>query len=248
MKPFLAIDTSTEYVVCAIALPDGSSKSVLKHSPQAHQEAAFGVIQELLSQTGLKTSSFKSIAVGVGPGSFTGIRIGVTIAKTMAHALELPLVSVDSLKMRALGAYLEHMGELKNASEKKVIVLSDAKKNEIYAAIYRILTPEGSQVQIDTVWPPSLLKTDHAEKFVESVPLGQRIVTGDALVAKSATGGETGKCLSESLVICAEQQIRSGNILSWIEVEPIYLRASYAEEAKGKNASFKTAHKKNGLS
>ncbi|WP_409344150.1 tRNA (adenosine(37)-N6)-threonylcarbamoyltransferase complex dimerization subunit type 1 TsaB [Paenibacillus sp. MBLB4367] len=100
----LAIDTST--ATMTVALLAGSAVLGEKHnmSERNHSLYLMPVVQELLSEHGLQPNDLDGFAVGVGPGSYTGVRIGVTAAKTMAWALGKPVYGVSSLEALAYGA------------------------------------------------------------------------------------------------------------------------------------------------
>ena len=94
---FLFIDShSTNFFVCL--LKDGKVLSKKEHSGKNHSEVAISLINELLSDNGLTTTDLNGIIVVNGPGSFTGVRIGVTIAKTLAYSLNVPIKTITTLE------------------------------------------------------------------------------------------------------------------------------------------------------
>lgn len=103
----LAIDTST--ATMTVALFEGSTMLGERHnmSERNHSLYLMPTIQELLSENGLLPADLDGLAVGVGPGSYTGVRIGVTVAKTMAWTLQKPVYGVSSLEALAYGAARE---------------------------------------------------------------------------------------------------------------------------------------------
>jgi len=93
----LAIDTGTSKIVVGAGRLDGSLVRVLDWpAGYRHGELLLAGIEQLLAETGLSRSDIAGIVVGTGPGAFTGLRVGLATAKTMAHALGLPLIGVST--------------------------------------------------------------------------------------------------------------------------------------------------------
>jgi len=123
----LAIETSTE--ACSVALVHG--QEVIARSelaPRRHAELALPMADALLAEAGLGRHALDAIAVGRGPGAFTGVRLGVALAQGMALALDRPVVPVSSLAALALEA---------PEDEAAILAVIDARMGEIYAACYR---------------------------------------------------------------------------------------------------------------
>jgi len=126
----LAIETATE--ACSVALIHGDeviARSEL--APRRHAERVLPMADELLAEAGLGKHALDVIAVGRGPGAFTGVRLAVSLAQGMALALDLPVVTVSSLAALALEAPDD--GEADTA----ILAVIDARMGEIYAACYR---------------------------------------------------------------------------------------------------------------
>ncbi len=103
----LAIDTGTSRIVVAAGRPDGSVIRVMDWpAGHRHGEQLLAGVEELLASTGLRRGDLAGIVVGTGPGAFTGLRVGLATAKTLAHALGLPIagVSTGEALLRAAGA------------------------------------------------------------------------------------------------------------------------------------------------
>jgi tRNA threonylcarbamoyladenosine biosynthesis protein TsaB len=123
----LAIETSTE--ACSVALVHG--EQVLERSeiaPRRHAELVLPMADSLLAEMGLSRHALDSIAVGRGPGAFTGVRLGVSLAQGMAMALGLPVVTVSSLAALALEA---------PEDDAAILAVIDARMGEIYTASFR---------------------------------------------------------------------------------------------------------------
>ena len=103
-KLVLGIDTSGEYCSVGLAKGDAILGEVSEKTPQAHSDKLIPFIDKLLKENNLKIQDVKGIAVSIGPGCFTGLRVGVATAKALAQGLEIPIVGVPTLDMIALNA------------------------------------------------------------------------------------------------------------------------------------------------
>lgn len=125
---FLALDTSGTFCVLALAGDDGSVQAVsLFQSKRSLSRRLLGEVDGLLSRNGLTLADMTAFAVGLGPGSFTGVRVGVTTAKTLAQVLEKPLVGVGTLD-----AYAAALSGLDGVS----LPVLPSRRGEVYAAVY----------------------------------------------------------------------------------------------------------------
>jgi len=131
MSFFLGIETST--TVCSVALFDDDQliQFCEVNNGYTHAENLHVFINEVLANAKLKPQQLKAIVVGKGPGSYTGLRIGVSAAKGMAYALNIPLISMNSLQNMVAG--------LKNKlafNDCVFVPMLDARRLEVYMAIY----------------------------------------------------------------------------------------------------------------
>jgi tRNA threonylcarbamoyladenosine biosynthesis protein TsaB len=131
--PVLGIDTGGPQADLAV-VTDGrvvaeSSLSVARHGTELPQ-----AVSDLLRRVQIRISDLKAIAVGIGPGSFTGLRVGLSYAKGIAMATRCALIGVNSLDSLALAALTEAPRPVGSS----ICVVLDARKGEVYAALYRI--------------------------------------------------------------------------------------------------------------
>ena len=127
---FLALDTSTEACSVALAL-DGQILALDEVCPQQHSKRILPMVQQLLSDAGVSLYQLDGIIFGRGPGSFTGVRIGVSVAQGLAFGADLPVFGVSTLAAMAQAAAVQQ-----NATE--VIAAIDARMAEVYIAAYAL--------------------------------------------------------------------------------------------------------------
>jgi tRNA threonylcarbamoyladenosine biosynthesis protein TsaB len=123
----LAIETATE--ACSVALMCG--EHVIERfelAPRRHAELVLPMAEELLAQAGIGKRALDAIAVGRGPGAFTGVRLAIAVAQGLAIALDRPIVPVSTLAALALAAS-PHGGAA-------VLALLDARMGEVYAGLF----------------------------------------------------------------------------------------------------------------
>lgn len=130
-RPILAIETSDKICGACIYFDDEkyfSSKVIAKHS---HSEMLFKSIDLVISQSGIQKSDLEYIAVSEGPGSFTGLRIGMSAAKGMAYGLNIPIVPVPTFEAFALqlSAFID---------DEEVIISNKINADEVYYAKFHL--------------------------------------------------------------------------------------------------------------
>jgi tRNA threonylcarbamoyladenosine biosynthesis protein TsaB len=153
----LAFDTATPLVT--VALHDGSDVVAerLATRPMKHGEQLAPLIESVLADVGIVRQDLTAIAVGAGPGPFTGLRVGLVTARTLALALEIPVYAVCSLDVLAVEAYDT------GAVDGDFLVATDARRKEVYVATY------SDGVRVDG---PSVLKPADAATHLPVVGEG----------------------------------------------------------------------------
>jgi tRNA threonylcarbamoyladenosine biosynthesis protein TsaB len=129
----LQIETAT--TVCSVALAKDGEVLAFKQMDQRniHAEVITLYIDELLNTTGTKYGDLNAIAVSCGPGSYTGLRIGISTAKGLCYALEKPLIAVETLESMAYGAITE---SVLAKGDVLLCPMIDARRMEVYTAIF----------------------------------------------------------------------------------------------------------------
>jgi len=130
MALLLHIETST--TMCSVAISENESLIACKELNQGytHAENLHVFIQDLINENKLQTKNLSAIVVSKGPGSYTGLRIGVSAAKGLAYALKIPLISVDTLQVMAAQA------KQTIAADAFFCPMLDARRMEVYTAVY----------------------------------------------------------------------------------------------------------------
>ena len=130
----LCLETATP--VCSVALNDSCCTLALRETEgqNAHSEKITNFIREVLETAGVDYKQLDAVAVSKGPGSYTGLRIGVSTAKGICYAADLPLMAIDTLEAMAYGMK-EKLGS--QIGENDLLVpMIDARRMEVYAAIF----------------------------------------------------------------------------------------------------------------
>ncbi|CAG0985689.1 partial tRNA threonylcarbamoyladenosine biosynthesis protein TsaB, partial [Gammaproteobacteria bacterium] len=139
----LALDTSTEFLSLAL-WQDGGVAVREMLAGQKHSELVLPLVRELLDEAGLQRADLDGIAFGMGPGSFTGLRIGCGVAQGLAYGANLPVVGVCTLEALA-----------QQAGADRVIACLDARMNEVYHAAYERAGDGWREVLAPGLYPPS---------------------------------------------------------------------------------------------
>lgn len=128
MHYILNIETATRN--CSVSLASNGETIALREISElgySHAEKLHIFIEEVLDEASINASQLSAIAVSQGPGSYTGLRIGVSSAKGLCYALQIPLISTDTLKALASNVSVDNA---------LIIPMIDARRMEVYSAIY----------------------------------------------------------------------------------------------------------------
>lgn len=150
----LHIETATD--ICSVAVSEGDQQRALVESgpERSHATLLNQFIREAMAQTGMELSGLDAIAVSKGPGSYTGLRIGVSTAKGLSYALEKPLLACGTLENMAYAAMSRpSIRELARSFGKNLLIcpMLDARRMEVYAAFYSTSMDEVKAVSADII-------------------------------------------------------------------------------------------------
>jgi tRNA threonylcarbamoyladenosine biosynthesis protein TsaB len=178
----LAIETATDMVGVALVGPDGAAAERVHLGGRAHAELLAPAIEEVCAVSGVTVNAIDRIAVDIGPGLFTGLRVGVATAKALAQALGIDLVGVTSLDVLAAAARAEVAAD----GATPVVSVVDARRGEVFAAAYRYeREPDGAA-------DPATVRDDRTEPLAPEAlvswlleladEVGRVVVVGDGAV------------------------------------------------------------------
>jgi tRNA threonylcarbamoyladenosine biosynthesis protein TsaB len=224
----LAIDTSTAQVSAALGDRGEMLGAVQLRGGRRHAEQLVPAIDSLRRELGIDLGHLAAIAVGIGPGLFTGLRVGVTTAKVMAQALRIPVVGIPSLDLVAYP--LRH-------AERQIVAVLDARRREVFAARY-LPVPGGVQRVSDyAVHTPAELVADLAAD--ESLASRGFLLAGDGVDTFRAefetlehaelAGGEFAAPSISALLQLATARCEREEFEQPGALQPLYLRQSDAE-------------------
>ena len=138
----LGIETATQVVSVALGGDDGVIGVVEINQGRRHAETLAPAIEFVCHHAQIELSEIGAIGVDIGPGLFTGMRVGIASAKAIAQALQIPLVGISSLDLLAYS--LRH-------SAKVIASVIDARKGEVFHAFY-VATPGGVRGLVDAIY------------------------------------------------------------------------------------------------
>jgi tRNA threonylcarbamoyladenosine biosynthesis protein TsaB len=222
----LAIDTSGSALSAAIAQQHEQQAEIISsfgiNTGRNHSLALLPMLRELLANCQLRLADMQAFAVTIGPGSFTGLRIGCATVKAWAHALQRPVIAVSSTEAAARSV----------ASSALVCPIFNARRNEVYAALFQ----HNQRLWEDQALSPE----DLAQRLL---PLsGQILPVGDGWLAESTRLQEllpgrwlqpsinNGLFMAEAAAMIGLEEYAAGRCTDPVLLAPKYLRLSEAEE------------------
>ena len=188
MALILSIETSTS--ICSVAIHEQGELLALAEikEPGAHAEKLLLLVDELFEKAGLSFGDLDAVAVSQGPGSYTGLRIGVSTAKGIAYALEIPLIGINTLQAMAASQQVDP-GDY-------VVAVLDARRKEVYTQTFgdslQELSPIEAVVLEEGVFASILEKGrvyfvgDGVEKVKEEVKSANALFIADWAISLSA--------------------------------------------------------------
>ncbi len=222
MSLILCIETGTD--ICSVGIAQDGQMISLRESSEGRDHASrVGLfVNELLEQLELEPSDLDAVAVGMGPGSYTGLRIGVSFAKGLCYALGKPLIAIESLAMLtqlARESLETQASEVEDWQSGYLCPMIDARRMEVYTQVYSsegaavnelsaMIIDESSFAEYKST-QPFIIFGNGAQKCCESLPWAHYIE-----VAPSASG----------LGMQAQQRLDEGKVEDVAYFEPLYLK------------------------
>ncbi|HUP86304.1 MAG TPA: tRNA (adenosine(37)-N6)-threonylcarbamoyltransferase complex dimerization subunit type 1 TsaB [Acidimicrobiales bacterium] len=221
----LGIETATAQVGCAIGGFEGVLASFHSSRGRRHAETLVPAIQFLCANARVELPEISVVAVDVGPGLFTGLRVGIATAKSMASALRVPMIGLSSLDL--LAHQVRH-------SHRLIVPVIDGKRGEVFSATYRhvqggiqrltephVGTAEELANELISTRQEALLVGDGALRYADVLVLdGGQVELGNV--------GTQWPSADDLVELAHPRAVREEFVQPW-ELEPLYLRKSDAE-------------------
>ncbi len=223
MALILGIETATE--TCSVALAqDGNILAMQENTGQNEHSSRLNLfVEEVLREAGLKLPDLDAVAVSMGPGSYTGLRIGVSAAKGWCYALDKPLIAVETLKAMALKAKTKLLEESQPLEKLLFCPMIDARRMEVYCALFDENLHESLATHAAIVDEHSFLEISKnknlllfgngASKCKELFANRPEIRFLDHHTASA-----------QEIVILANEKFKSGDFVDTAYFEPFYLK------------------------
>jgi tRNA threonylcarbamoyladenosine biosynthesis protein TsaB len=213
----LALDTTGEFGSIAVLRNGDLLAEGQLHSPDGFAHILFDELTRVLDRAGCKLQDINCFAVANGPGSFTGVRVGLTATKGLAEVTGKPVAAISNLRALAAAGH-----------EEQRVVLLDARRGEVYAAVYN---SDLQLVEPELVAKlPVVLNALTAPRY-EFVTVGgspfQTAVAGTRFASMAWT--EASRFLAPAVARCAERDAAEGKLTSAVSVDANYVRRSDAE-------------------
>ncbi|MBI5234528.1 MAG: tRNA (adenosine(37)-N6)-threonylcarbamoyltransferase complex dimerization subunit type 1 TsaB [Deltaproteobacteria bacterium] len=221
----LAFDTATSSGAVAVVRDNTVLAQWQGAREGAHAVTLMPAVDSVLKEAGLRIADIDCFAVGVGPGSFTGLRIGISAVKGLSWTLDKKVVAVSSLKAIAM-----------NLKEESALIcpILDAKKKEVYTSLYRFKDDEMETLMHETVIKPSelfsMIKSGFGPRDV--VFIGEGLDVYKDLLEREIEGARLGpealwQVSAVNIAALAMSDMEKA-VLPW-QISPKYLRKSEAE-------------------
>jgi len=221
----LGIETSTPWASVTIGSEQGIIGSCLVSRGASHGEFILPAVEFLMAETNIGYRNLSAVAVGLGPGLFTGMRIGIATGKTLAQALSVPIVGVGSLDLLAFDV---------RYSKKLICPVIDAKRKEVFFAFYRhvpggitriskdymVGSPEKLASEIESAGEEVLLIGNGALLYKDELEEAGRVEFGS--IANAFPG-------ATSLVELALPRLFREDFDRLFDLEPLYMRRTDAK-------------------
>lgn len=239
----LAIESSAKAASCAVWSGGAVEAYAFQNAGLTHSRTLLPMIEDMLRNAGLSIGDIDAVAVAHGPGSFTGVRIGVATAKGLAlgasarNGAALPLYGVSTLEAMARGSAVR---------DGVVLCAMDARRGEVYAAVFEAKGGEFTRLCDDFAAPAgeavalarSFVGDENGQKMLffvgDGAELCYNVVAEDARCA--LTSPQALRQNAVGVAITAERLVREGAAGDAAACVPVYLRVSQAERERLGNA------------
>ena len=221
MTTILAVDTSTE--ACSVALQIGN-ETIAQYAdePRSHSRLLMPMVQQVLAEAQIKVNQLDAIGVSIGPGSFTGLRIGFAAVQGMAYGADIPVTPVSTLELIA-ATYRRQQ----NIQAGDVITLLDARMSEFNLGRYRL----DKNNQIVALQADQLVSTEQALELIKANQPSAIIGDAGNLFESATQHAELFTPIYPNaidILPMAKQQLDQGSAVNIESVDLVYLRGTEA--------------------
>ncbi len=233
----LAIETTGKHASAAVIDGDGRCFCAQSDGEMNHLREIIELSDKALHEAGKTKKDLTHVAASIGPGSFTGIRIGVTSARTLAQALKIPCVGVSSLEAMATGIGLDERYE----SSDIIVPMINARRHQIYSGIWQ----NGKELPLAKLGEDRQYMIEEMLEILSSECRGRVCFTGDGVdayedIIKDGMEGNSDNYVladkdaryqsARNIAMLAAVKVKEGDTLSYDELMPEYMRLSEAEQ------------------
>jgi len=220
----LGIETATQQAGCALGGVEGVLASFHVARGRRHAETLAPAIEFICRQAGVALREVSVVAVDIGPGLFTGLRVGVATAKALALGLRVPMIGLSSLDLLAFGV---------RQTSRLIVTVIDARRAEVFYALYRsvpggVQRLDGPHVSSAEELAAELMARNEEALLVGDGALRYADAFGDVRAADIAEVGSAHPSAASLVELAHPRAVREEFVQHW-EIQPLYLRKSDAE-------------------
>jgi tRNA threonylcarbamoyladenosine biosynthesis protein TsaB len=236
----LGIDTSSQAATAALSKDGAIICEYTLNQKKTHSAQLLPMIEQMLKASGYEFSDIDAFACGVGPGSFTGVRIGVSIIKGLAFGKNIPCVPVSTLD--ALAENLRPMAEALG-HDFYVCPVMDARRSQVYTALFLYETDADGNTVKTRVWEDDMLSAAELEQHLSALELpvlfvgeGCRVTQREIHLPHCKEAPEAVRYQSGVSVASAARAVYEAaedkSVFTDLALKPTYLRPSQAERER----------------
>jgi tRNA threonylcarbamoyladenosine biosynthesis protein TsaB len=220
----LALDTCTESCSAAL-LYQGQLFERVEMTQRGHSELILGMMDQLFAEAKTSISEINAVAFGRGPGSFTGVRVGVGVAQGIAFARDIPVIPISSLAANAQGV-------VDTFNTDYIAVAMDARMGEVYGASYQVKDGLVQLLNEEIVCPPEQFKPMSEQSWLG---IGTGWTEYESILTENFAGQleqVNATCFPQaaSIIKLAQHEAEAGRLLPADQALPVYLRNNVAKK------------------
>ena len=217
MARILLIETSTSVLSVALAVDGTVVAERICREPRMQASLTAPLVKEVLDEAGLKAPDCDAIAVSSGPGSYTGLRVGVSTAKGLAFGAGKPLIAVGTLDVLVRACHSERSEE----SPLYIVPMIDARRMEVYTAVYSAAGERLTEIESHIIGPDSF--APYLEKG-KVLFVGDGALKGKDVIAHPNALFEEAFPLARHMAPRAQKAFEEGKFENLAYFEPFYLK------------------------